>query len=227
MGRIWRASTIQNDNNPNRYVFVTASDIAPDLKRSGVLAKKLQLMNAAIGGTAVSKLPMSKVSYSSEELVGIELPDDTDEESAIFKEKTGILKPVDIDWKQSRKGGYYADASANLLEWMERGGPDRTGLDVRVFKGEDGKWIALAGKDYKADEFAPETIIDESDPQAIPAQPTDPFATFDTKGEDARKVREALKQEVGPEMFRQMQLAHKNAEKILRSMPETFKIDCP
>ena len=312
MGRIWRASTIQNDNNPNRYVFVTASDIAPDLKRSGVLAKKLQLMNAAIGGTAVSKLPMSKVSYSSEELVGIELPDDTDEESAIFKEKTGILKPVDIDWKQSRKGGYYADASANLLEWMERGGPDRTGLDVRVFKGEDGKWIALAGKDYKADEFAPETIIDESDPQAIPdAQPpleedyfngdkiaytnedapkgfrtfiylegskagdtgiaktkeseaenvkkkqeefreqqegfnriresglssqmpkapesksADPFATFDTKGEDARKVREALKQEVGPEMFRQMQLAHKNAEKILRSFPESFKIDCP
>jgi hypothetical protein len=55
----------------------------------------------------------------------------------------------------------------------------------------------------------------------------DPFATFDTKGEDARKVREALKQEVGPEMFRQMQLAHKNAEKILRSLPETFKIDCP
>jgi hypothetical protein len=54
-----------------------------------------------------------------------------------------------------------------------------------------------------------------------------PFSVFDTKGEDARKVREALKQEVGPEMFRQMQLAHKNAEKILRSFPESFKIDCP
>jgi hypothetical protein len=60
----------------------------------------------------------------------------------------------------------------------------------------------------------------------LPTEPS-PFATFDTKGEDARKVREALKQEVGPEMFRQMQLAHKNAEKILRSFPESFKIDCP
>jgi GNAT superfamily N-acetyltransferase len=56
---------------------------------------------------------------------------------------------------------------------------------------------------------------------------TSPFSTFDTKGEDARKVREALKQEVGPEMFRQMQLAHKNAEKILRSFPKIFQIDCP
>jgi len=64
-------------------------------------------------------------------------------------------------------------------------------------------------------------------PKAPESKSADPFATFDTKGEDARKVREALKQEVGPEMFRQMQLAHKNAEKILRSFPESFKIDCP
>jgi hypothetical protein len=54
------------------------------------------------------------------------------------------------------------------------------------------------------------------------------FATFDTKGEDARKVREALKQEVGPEMFKQMQLAHKNAEKIIRSMEgKVFEVVCP
>ena len=228
MGRIWRASTIQNDNNPNRYVFVTASDISPDLKRSGVLAKKLQLMNAAIGGTAVSKLPMSKVSYSSEELVGIELPDDTDEESAIFKEKTGILKPVNIDWKQSRKGGYYADASADLLEWMERGGPDRTGLDVRVFKSEDGKWVALAGKDYKADEFAPEGIIDESDPQAI-SEKTSPLTPFQTKGEEGQAARAALKESVGPKEFKRLENIAKNGEKILRDLEsrQILKIDCP
>ena len=68
---------------------------------------------------------------------------------------------------------------------------------------------------------------EEGKPKPESKPKADPFATFDTKGEDARKVREALKQEVGPEMFKQMQLAHKNAEKILRSFPESFKIDCP
>jgi len=76
-------------------------------------------------------------------------------------------------------------------------------------------------EDYEAANKGTESEIDDE------KAPTGGFATFDTKVEDARKVREALKQEVGPEMFRQMQLAHKNAEKILRSFPESFKIDCP
>jgi hypothetical protein len=159
MGRIWRASTIQNDNKPNRYVFITTSDIAPDIARSGVLAKKLQLMDAAIGGTAVSKLPMSKVNYDVKQLVGIELPDEG-EESAISKEKTGILKPVDIEFRQSSKGNLYAEANADLLEWIERGGVERTGLNIKVFKGDNGNWIALSDKQYAPEEFAPEGIND-------------------------------------------------------------------
>jgi hypothetical protein len=78
-----------------------------------------------------------------------------------------------------------------------------------------------------AKEKAAPTTKEEGKPKPEAKPKADPFATFDTKGEDARKVREALKQEVGPEMFRQMQLAHKNAEKILRSLPEIFQIDCP
>jgi hypothetical protein len=56
----------------------------------------------------------------------------------------------------------------------------------------------------------------------------DPFATFDTKGEEGQQTRAKLKQEVGPEMFKQMQLAHKNAEKIIRSMEgKVFEVVCP
>lgn len=157
MGRIWRASTIQNDNKPNRYVFITTSDISPDIARSGVLAKKLQLMNAAIGGTAVSKLPMSKANYDVKQLVGIELPDEG-EESAINKDKTGILKPVEIEFKKSAKGNLFAEANADLLEWYERGGVERTGLNIKIFKGDNGKWIALSDKQYTPEEYAPEGI---------------------------------------------------------------------
>jgi hypothetical protein len=157
MGRIWRASTIQDDEKPNRFVFVTASDIAPDLARSGVLAKKLQLMNAMIGGTAVAKLPMAKSDYDVSQLVGIELPD-SGEESAIVTEKTGILKPVDIQFKKSAKGNYWSPANADILEWYERGGPERTGLDIRVFKGSNGEWVAMADRQYEPQEFAPEGI---------------------------------------------------------------------
>jgi hypothetical protein len=233
MGRIWRASTIQDDNNPNRYVFVTTSDISPDLKRSGVLAKKLQLMNAAIGGTAVSKLPMSKVSYSTEELVGIELPDDTDEESAIFKEKTGILKPVQIKWNSSRKGGYYADATADLLEWMERGGPDRTGLDVRVFKSEEGKWVALAGKDYKAEEFAPENISNEASPSFTSQKSSNLAAQV----EDMRSLppakrkaaQQALEEQYGKEEVAKMIEITANFTKIIDDLEQKQEVkkDCP
>lgn len=233
MGRIWRASTIQDDNNPNRYVFVTTSDISPDLKRSGVLAKKLQLMNAAIGGTAVSKLPMSKVSYSTEELVGIELPDDTDEESAIFKEKTGILKPVQIKWNSSRKGGYYADATADLLEWMERGGPDRTGLDVRVFKSEEGKWVALAGKDYKAEEFSPENISNE----AAPSFTSQKSSNLAAQVEDMRSLppakrkaaQQALEEQYGKEEVAKMIEITANFTKIIEDLEQKQEVkkDCP
>jgi hypothetical protein len=104
---------------------------------------------------------------------------------------------------------------------------------------EDGRHRVLAAKELGITEVpievpkgkvkAVESLLskEEGKPKPESKPKADPFATFDTKGEDARKVREALKQEVGPEMFRQMQLAHKNAEKILRSLPETFKIDCP
>ena len=226
MGRIWRASTIQDDNNPNRYVFVTASDISPDLKRSGVLAKKLQLMIAAIGGTAVSKLPMSKVSYSTEELVGIELPDDTDEESAIFKEKTGILKPVQIKWNPSRKGGYYADATADLLEWMERGGPDRTGLDVRVFKSEEGKWVALAGKDYKAEEFAPENISNEASPSFTSQQESSASQEFDGMKKPSKIKTKSFDGKHGNGAFERMKNITDNFEDIMDKVSDKIKQDC-
>lgn len=172
MGRIWRASTVQNDNSPNRYIFITASDIDIDLMRSSVLAKKLQLMNAAIGGTAVNKLPMSRVNYNVKELVGIELPDSGEESEIGGKPRTGILKPVDIRFKPTKKGGFYATANADILEWVERGGPERTGLGISVFKGDNG-WIVLSDKEYGPDEFAPPGIND-GDPEAleVPIQTT-------------------------------------------------------
>jgi hypothetical protein len=231
MGRIWRASTIQNDNNPNRYVFVTASDISPDLNRSSVLAKKLQLMNAAIGGTAVSKLPMSKVSYDKEQLVGIELPDDTDEESSIFKEKTGILRPVVIDWKQSRKGGYFAKATADILEWMERGGPERTGLDIRVFKSEDGEWIALAGKNYKAEEFAPDNIPNEVAPAETESsftsnQESSASEEFDGTKKPSKIKTKSFDNKYGKGAFERMQNITQNFEDIMDGLSEKIKQDC-
>jgi len=231
MGRIWRASTIQNDNNPNRYVFVTASDISPDLNRSSVLAKKLQLMNAAIGGTAVSKLPMSKVSYDKEQLVGIELPDDTDEESSIFKEKTGILRPVVIDWKQSRKGGYFAKATADILEWMERGGPERTGLDIRVFKSEDGEWIALAGKNYKAEEFAPDNIPNEvapteTEPSFTSKQESSASEEFDGTKKPSKIKTKSFDNKYGKGAFERMQNITDNFEDIMDGLSEKIKQDC-
>jgi len=231
MGRIWRASTIQNDNNPNRYVFVTASDISPDLNRSSVLAKKLQLMNAAIGGTAVSKLPMSKVWYDKEQLVGIELPDDTDEESSIFKEKTGILRPVVIDWKQSRKGGYFAKATADILEWMERGGPERTGLDIRVFKSEDGEWIALAGKNYKAEEFAPDNIPNEVAPSETESsftsnQESSASEEFDGTKKPSKIKTKSFDNKYGKGAFERMQNITQNFEDIMDGLAEKIKQDC-
>jgi ParB-like chromosome segregation protein Spo0J len=54
-----------------------------------------------------------------------------------------------------------------------------------------------------------------------------PFSVFETAGEEGRKARAKLKESVGNDMFKQIQKAHKNAEKILRSFPESFKIDCP
>ena len=56
---------------------------------------------------------------------------------------------------------------------------------------------------------------------------TNPFSVFETAGEEGRKARAKLKESVGNDMFNQIQKAQKNAEKILRSMPDVFKIICP
>jgi hypothetical protein len=171
MGRIWRASTIQDDNNPNRFAMIVASDIKPDVFRSAVLAKKLQLMGAAMGGTAVAKMPMSKTSYDPKQLAGLEMSEDG-EESALTKPRTGKLKPVTVQWKPTKAGEYYSKASADLLEWEERGGPERTGLEIRVFKSRaSGDWIALADRPYTAEEFA---LPEETEPTPPPAPPTAP-----------------------------------------------------
>jgi hypothetical protein len=156
MGRVWRSSTVQDDDNPNRYIFVVASDISQDAVRSAVLAKKLQLMNASLGGTAVSRLPMSKVGYSPNQLAGVELADSGDESPIMVEEEyaPGPLLPVEIKrWGRTQNGEFITTATADLLEWMERGGPEKTGLQIRVFKGRDGKWIALAAEEYKPEQF--------------------------------------------------------------------------
>ena len=71
------------------------------------------------------------------------------------KPRTGKLKPVTVQWSPTKAGEYYSKASADLLEWEERGGPERTGLEIRVFKSRDsGDWIALADRPYTAEEFA-------------------------------------------------------------------------
>jgi hypothetical protein len=169
MGRIWRSSTVQDDNKPNRYIFVVASDIGQDATRSAVLAKKLQLMNASLGGTAVSRLPMSKVGYSPDQLAGLELPDDGEESPLMQTQEfaPGPLLPIEIEWKQSKRGNWYSPASADLLEWMERGGPERTGTNVRVFKGTDGRWVAFSEEPYTADKFELKESEKTTDPTPI------------------------------------------------------------
>lgn len=76
LGRVWRSTTIQNDNNPTRFIFLTATDINADNIRSTVLAKKLQVMNATVGGTAVSMMPLSRIGFTASMLVGSTLNDD-------------------------------------------------------------------------------------------------------------------------------------------------------
>jgi len=210
MGRIWRASTIQDDNNPNRFAMIVASDIKPDVFRSAVLAKKLQLMGAAMGGTAVAKMPMSKTSYDPKQLAGLEMSEDG-EESALTKPRTGKLKPVTVQWKPTQAGEYFSKASADLLEWEERGGPERTGLEIRVFKSRaSGDWIALADRPYTAEEFA---LPEETEPTPPPAPPTAPAPepTPPSTKRDVIKLRptdpkvtaaaEAIREELGEPAF--------------------------
>jgi hypothetical protein len=210
MGRIWRASTIQDDNNPNRFAMIVASDIKPDVFRSAVLAKKLQLMGAAMGGTAVAKMPMSKTSYDPKQLAGLEMSEDG-EESALTKPRTGKLKPVTVQWKPTKAGEYYSKASADLLEWEERGGPERTGLEIRVFKSRDsGDWIALADRPYTAEEFALPEEIEPTPPPAPPTAPA-PEPTPPSTKRDVIKLRptdpkvtaaaEAIREELGEPAF--------------------------
>ncbi len=155
MGRIWRASTIQNDNNPNRFAFIVASDIGADAARSAVLGKKIQLMNATLGGTAVQKLPMSKVSFDKEQLVGLEIPEEGETSNVETGPlSTAPLKPVNIQWKLAKSGAtWWARATADLLEWVADDGPERTGLGVKVVKKPDG-YLAFADSDYQPEEFA-------------------------------------------------------------------------
>lgn len=54
-----------------------------------------------------------------------------------------------------------------------------------------------------------------------------PFTAFTLKGEAGRIARSELKEKVGKKDFADLERIHKNAEKILRSMPESFQIDCP
>ena len=54
-----------------------------------------------------------------------------------------------------------------------------------------------------------------------------PFTSFTQKGETGRIAREALKKEVGPEAYKQMQQLHKNAEAVIRGMPSVFEVVCP
>ena len=174
MGRIWRASTIQDDNNPNRYAMIVASDVTPDAMRSAVLAKKLQLMNAAIGGTAVARLPMSKTNYDPKQLKGLEIAEDGSD-SSLDRPRTGILRPVKVDWKLAKSGRYYSDATADVLEWEERGGAERVGIDVRVFKGDRG-WMVIADRPYSPEEF---TLPEEAVPD-VPTAPTPEPAKAET-----------------------------------------------
>lgn len=68
-------------------------------------------------------------------------------------------------------------------------------------------------------------------PAATTTEPTpsdSPFTAFRPKGgETGRIAREALKKEVGPEAYKQMQALHKNAEAVIRGMEGQFQIDCP
>ena len=84
----------------------------------------------------VAKMPMSKTSYDPKQLAGLEMSEDG-EESPLTKPRTGKLKPVNVDWQLSKAGNQWSVANADLLEWEERGGPERTGLEIRVFKGDD------------------------------------------------------------------------------------------
>lgn len=190
MGRIWRSSTVQDDNKPNRYIFVVASDIGQDATRSAVLAKKLQLMNASLGGTAVSRLPMSKVGYSPDQLAGLELPDDGEESPLMQAEEfaPGPLLPIQIDWKQSKRGNWWSPASADLLEWMERGGPERTGTNVRVFKGTDGRWVVFSEEPYTADKFELKESEKTTDPTPIDSTVPDADPTPAKTQEEAEAV---------------------------------------
>jgi hypothetical protein len=184
MGRIWRASTIQDDNNPNRYAMIVASDIKPDAFRSVVLAKKLQLMNAAIGGTAVSRLPMAKTSYDPKQLQGLEIAEEG-EESSVERPRTGILKPIKVNWKPANSGRYWSPASADVLEWEERGGAERVGIDVRVFKGNTG-WVVTSDKPYKPEDFTLPEV------EAEPTPPPDTTERFQAPTNSSKPIELTL-----------------------------------
>jgi hypothetical protein len=77
---------------------------------------------------------------------------------------------------------------------------------------------------------SPLTPTPESPDQTKAQQPApSPLAAFETKGQEGRKARAALKEQVGPEKFDVIEQVAKNAEKILRGLQKkgAIEIDCP
>jgi hypothetical protein len=157
-GRIWRSSTIQNDNSPNRIVTITATDISLDTSRASVLSKKLQLMGAAIGGDAVSRIPMSDEDFSTEMLTGLELPED--EGASQFetgkKKEAKVFGPIEVKWKETKPGAKFkfsAPAPQELSDWFKSVGRNNP-LGVVVFQTDSGSMLAVSNETHPPEAFA-------------------------------------------------------------------------
>lgn len=159
MGRTWRSTTIQNDNNPTRFLFVTTTDIPADNSRATVLSKKLQVMGAAIGGTAVSKMPLSRVEFTPENLIGLEFDENQTMSQFAEAENQKPLKPVKVIWEPTRPGSrsaYKANITEEIREWYNNGGLTRTGLDGKGLSVWLEKGMLLSNEPFLSEAFATE-----------------------------------------------------------------------
>jgi hypothetical protein len=112
---------------------------------------------------------------------------------------------------------------------MERGGPERTGLDIRVFKSEDGEWIALAGKDYKAEEFAPDNIPNEAAPtqtEFTSKQESSASTEFDGMKKPSKIKMKTFDGKHGKGAFERMKNITQNFEDIMDGLSDKIKQDC-
>lgn len=91
-GRIWRSSTIQDDNNPTKIIMVTATNLAQDLGRMGVLERKLKFMKAAVGGDAIDFIPLSDENIDMSKFTGLNVTSDI-KKPQIETARTQKLKP--------------------------------------------------------------------------------------------------------------------------------------